>query len=60
MTEYPSADELESLTVDLLAECDGSSEISGEGRDGPEAAGMTDYWGATRTAEKRVHVVNPR
>ena len=56
VTEYPSSEEYEALTDDLLCECEGSADQSGLGHSGPEARGWTEYWGE----DWRVDVVRPR
>lgn len=55
VTEYPSADEHEHLTTDLLCESNDSADYSGEGYSGPESRGWTEFWGD----DWRVDIVNP-
>lgn len=56
VTEYPDTqEEWDRLNEDLLAEGEDGVDISGNGHNGAESRGWTEYWGDGW----RVDVVNP-
>lgn len=56
VTEYPDTQaEWDAINEGLLAECEDSVDVSGDGHNEPESNGYTDYWGQ----DWRVHLVNP-
>lgn len=61
VTEYTDTDdEWTALETDLLAECDDSADVSGEGFSGREARGSVDFWGVNEDGDEwRVCIVRP-